>query len=313
MTEPTIVAIPFFLASLAIEAFVLFRQGHGYEGKDTAASLSGGLGSLVVKGALKAVWFGLFAWLYQYRFFDLGMGALAWLLIIPAEDFCYYWYHRVSHEVRFFWAGHVVHHSSRRYTLATALRQSWTAPVLGMVFWMPLPLLGFRPEMVALMSSFSLLYQYWIHTETIGKLGPLEWVMNTPSHHRVHHGSNPQYIDRNHAGIFIVWDRLFGTFEPEVEKVVYGLTKDVGTYNPVTLQFGEFGDLVRDVRSARSASEALHSIFGNPASVGKARGATPAAAELRPGFRRYRASLSRLHKPSSKAKYASVSGRVSGP
>ena len=207
---------------------------------------------------------------------DVGSGVLAWVLLVVAEDLCYYAYHRVSHEVRLFWAGHVVHHSSRRYTLGTALRQSWTAPVLGMVFWMPLPLLGFRPEWVALMSSFSLLYQYWIHTETIGRLGPLEWVMNTPSHHRVHHGSNPQYIDRNHAGIFIVWDRLFGTFEPEGEKVVYGLTRDVGTYNPVTLQLHEFRAIAHDVQRASSFGEALRRMFENPSTT-----AARSASELR--------------------------------
>ena len=267
MHEPTILAIPIFLLSMAIEGFVLYREGRGYQAADTAASLSGGLGSVVVKGATRVLWFGLFMFLYEHRVFDFGVSIASIVALILAEDFCYYWYHRTSHEVRVFWAGHVAHHSSERYTLSTALRQSWTAPIMGVVFWMPLPLLGFRPEHVALMSSFSLLYQYWIHTETIGTLGPFEWFMNTPSHHRVHHGSNPQYIDRNHAGIFIIWDRLFGTFEPEVEKVRYGLTKPVGTYNPLVIQFHEFIDIARDVKNARSVREALHAIFRNPGDV----------------------------------------------
>lgn len=278
MREPTILAIPFFLLSMAIEAFVLYREGRGYHVADTATSLSGGLGSLVVKGATKVLWFGAFMWLYEHRLFDVGTGVAAIVALIFAEDLCYYWYHRTSHEVRIFWAAHVAHHSSERYTLATALRQSWTAPFFGAIFWMPLPLLGFRPEHVALMSSFSLLYQYWIHTETIRTLGPLEWIMNTPSHHRVHHGSNPQYIDKNHAGIFILWDRLFGTFEPEVEKVRYGLTKPLGTFNPLVVQTHEFVDIARDVLKARSVREALHAIFRNPGDVPAAH-TPPAVAE----------------------------------
>lgn len=264
MHEPTVLAIPFFVLSMMIECFVLWREGRAYDVADTAVSLSGGFGSLAVKAATKVLWFGVFYALYEHRLFDFETSAWSIVALIFAEDFCYYWYHRTSHEVRIFWAAHVAHHSSERYTLATALRQSWTAPVFGVIFWMPLPLLGFRPEHVALMSSFSLLYQYWIHTETIRTLGPLEWIMNTPSHHRVHHGSNPQYIDRNHAGIFIVWDRLFGTFEPEVEKVRYGLTKSLGSHNPLVVQFHEFRDIARDVLRARSLREALYVIFRNP-------------------------------------------------
>ena len=260
MTEPTVLAIPFFLTSMLVEGWVLSRRHHGYELKDTLASLSGGLGSLVVNGALKGVLFAWYAWLFEHRVWDPGTGWLAWLLLVPAEDFCYYWYHRASHEVRLLWATHVVHHSSERYTLGTALRQSWTAPAPHFFFWAPLPLLGFRPELIMLMSSFSLIYQYWIHTETIGTLGPLEWVMNTPSHHRVHHGSNPQYLDRNHAGIFIVWDRLFGTFEPEREKVVYGLTKPVKSYHPLWLQVHELVAIARDVAGAKSLGDAARAL-----------------------------------------------------
>lgn len=267
MNEPTVLAIPFFVLTLVIEAFVLYRQGKAYEPWDTAASLSGGLGSLVTKALFKGVTFAVYSWLWEFRLFDPGTGVLAWVLLVPLEDLCYYAYHRTSHEVRLFWAAHVAHHSSERYTLATALRQSWTAPVLQIGFWFPLPLLGFRPEMILLMQSFSLLYQYWIHTETIDRLGPLEWVMNTPSHHRVHHGSNPQYLDRNHAGIFIIWDRLFGTFEPEGERVRYGITKPLGTTNWLVVQFHEYRDIWRDLRHFRSTRARLRAIFGRPGEV----------------------------------------------
>ena len=192
-----------------------------------------GLGNVVVaaltKGAAVAVFFAA----YEHRIFDLGTGAAAWLLLFFAEDLCYYWFHRVHHEVRFFWAAHVNHHSSRHYNLSTALRQSWTTPLTGPIFWVPLALLGFHPFMILTAQAVSLIYQFWIHTELIGRLGPLEWVLNTPSHHRVHHGSNVEYLDRNYGGILIVWDRLFGSFEPERAAVDYGLTKNIRSFDPV--------------------------------------------------------------------------------
>ena len=268
MTEPTVLAIPFFIGSMAIEAWVLSRRQHGYELKDWAASLSGGLGSLVVNGALKGALFAWYTFLSRYAVWNPGAGVLGWVLLVLCEDLCYYAYHRASHEVRFLWSSHVVHHSSERYTLGTALRQSWTAGFVHFAFWSPLPLLGFAPENIMLMSSFSLLYQYWIHTETIGKLGPIEWIFNTPSHHRVHHGSNPQYLDRNHAGILIVWDRLFGTFEPEGEKVVYGLTKPVKSYNPVWIQVHEMFAIGRDVLRARSVGDAWRALVSMKGSGG---------------------------------------------
>ena len=267
MPDPTILAIPLFGLSMAIEAWVLHRARHGYELADTATSLSGGVGNLVVKGLTRGLWLAVFSVLYEHRVANLGVGIGGAIALLFAEDFCFYWYHRVSHVVRLFWANHVVHHSSERYTLATALRQSWTAPILGLPFWMPLPLLGFRPEHVALMGAISLLYQYGLHTETITRLGPIEWVMNTPSHHRAHHGSNPQYLDINYGGIFIIWDRLFGTFVPEVEKPVYGITKPVRSYNPFYVQLHEFMDIARDVARARSLREALHQVFRSPSEV----------------------------------------------
>ena len=267
MREPTVLAIPIFVLTMAIEAFVLRRKGQPYDLKDTATSLSGGIGKLVVDTFAKGFTFAVFSILYEHRIASLGDGVGGAVALVLCEDLCFYMYHRTCHEVRLFWAIHVVHHSSDRYTLATALRQSWTSPFMGFFFWMPLPLLGFRPEHVALAGALSLLYQYGLHTETIGRLGVFEWVMNTPSHHRVHHGSNPQYIDRNHAGIFISWDRLFGTFEPEVEKPVYGLTKPVGTHNPVRVQFDEFVAIVRDAVQAKNLRSVMHAVFRNPGDV----------------------------------------------
>jgi sterol desaturase/sphingolipid hydroxylase (fatty acid hydroxylase superfamily) len=240
-------AIPYFLGLLWLEDRLARRRGlRLHEARDTAASLALGVGDLAIQVAWKGVAFAFYLWLYQFRVFDPGTGLAALVLLFLAEDFCYYWFHRAHHEVRVLWASHVAHHSSRRYHLATALRQAWTAHATGLVFYAPLALLGFHPLLIAGMQAVSLVYQFWIHTELIGRLGPLEWVLNTPSHHRVHHGSNPRYLDRNHGGILIVWDRLFGTFEPERERVTYGLTKNIATYNPLRIAFDEWIDVLRD-------------------------------------------------------------------
>jgi sterol desaturase/sphingolipid hydroxylase (fatty acid hydroxylase superfamily) len=159
-----------------------------------------------------------------------------------------------------------VHHSSQKYNLSTALRQTWTGGFMGFVFWLWLPPLGFHPAMVLTMQAISLLYQFWIHTEVIRHMGPLEWIFNSPSHHRVHHGSNVRYLDRNHAGTLIIWDRIFGSFVPEAkeEKVIYGLTKNIGSYNPVRIAFKEWMDLGRDVRTAPGWKSKLRYVFAPP-------------------------------------------------
>jgi sterol desaturase/sphingolipid hydroxylase (fatty acid hydroxylase superfamily) len=158
----------------------------------------------------------------------------------------------------------VVHHSSQRYNLGTALRQTWTGTFMSWIFWLWMPLVGFPPLMVLTMQAVSLLYQFWIHTELVRHMGPLEKIMNTPSHHRVHHGTNQTYLDRNHAGILIVWDRMFGTFVPEEEKPVYGLTKNIGSYNPFRIAFHEWIDMWNDVKMAPSWRLKMRYVFGRP-------------------------------------------------
>lgn len=259
-------AIPFFLVSMFVEwRLTRGRPVLGYRGKDSAASISMGLGYLFIALAIKALTLVVFLWVWEHRIFDIPTDAWwAWVLLIPAEDFFYYWYHRTGHEVRFFWASHVNHHSSTSYNLSTALRQSWTSPILGPLFWLPLPLLGFHPLMVFVAQSVSLVYQYWIHTELIDRMGPFELIFNTPSHHRVHHGRNPRYLDRNHGGILIIWDRLFGTFEPEAERPEYGLTKNLESYNPVVIAFHEFRAMFADVLEAKTWRGRLGYLFAPP-------------------------------------------------
>ena len=265
-----LLAIPGFVALLLVELFVVRgRQAVvGYERRDTAASLAMGAGNVVIGGiaatATLLVWFAA----YQHRIFDIPLGAWwGWVLLLFAEDFCYYWFHRFSHRTRFGWAAHVNHHSSQHYNLSTALRQSWTTPFYGFVFWIPLAFIGFHPLAIVVAHSVNLIYQFWIHTETIDRLGPLEWVLNTPSHHRVHHGTNPQYIDKNYGGIFIIWDRLFGSFEPEGERVTYGLTKNITSFNPIVIAFHAWRDLLRDMWQAPGTWQALKMPWLGPESA----------------------------------------------
>jgi sterol desaturase/sphingolipid hydroxylase (fatty acid hydroxylase superfamily) len=259
-------AIPGFIALLVLEAVVdAVMRRDLYELKDTAASLSMGTGNVLLGLLSKAMIFAIFTAVHRFAIFKIGYQWWAWLLLFFADDFSYYCFHRISHECRLFWASHVIHHSSQHFNLGTALRQTWTGNFMSFVFWLWLPLIGFPPIMVLTMQAISLLYQFWIHTELVRNMGPLEWALNTPSHHRVHHGSNQQYLDRNHAGVLIIWDRMFGTFEPEREKVVYGLTKNLNSYNPLRIAFHEWIDIWRDLRSARSWKQRLISIFGSPA------------------------------------------------
>jgi len=249
-------AIPFFAATVIIEVLLTVKvKLEDYEYKDAGTSILMGLGNVAIGLFTKAIVLSLFYLLYNfYHLFEIPFTWWAWVILLFAEDFCYYWFHRTSHESRFFWASHVVHHSSKKYNLSTALRQTWSGGFYTFIFWIPLIILGFHPVMVLVQMSISLIYQYWIHTELIDKMPRwFESVFNTPSHHRVHHATNPQYLDRNHAGIFIIWDRIFGTFEPEIEKPVYGLVKNIETYNPVIIAFSEWYMMFRDFFTSKTS------------------------------------------------------------
>ena len=195
---------------------------------------------------------------------DLGTGAVAVAAAVAAWDFLYYWDHRFMHTSRYMWAIHVVHHSSEHYNLSTALRQPVAEAFGTFVPFGSLCLFGIRPGLVETARGVNLLYQYWIHTETVRALGPAEEVLNTPSHHRVHHGSNRQYLDRNHGSILILWDRLFGTFEPEGEQVVYGLTKNINTFQPARIATHEYAAMLRDVAASNSWNERLSYMVRGP-------------------------------------------------
>ncbi|HEY7411492.1 MAG TPA: sterol desaturase family protein [Vicinamibacteria bacterium] len=231
-----VLAIPVFFLLIAVE-LVVVRLAHKdyYRLGDSVNDLSCGVLQQLVEVFLKTALFAGYVVLYErFRAFTVpGHAAWAWAACFLGVDFFYYWFHRTSHEVNAVWATHVVHHQSEEFNLTVALRQGAFQGAFSWVFYLPLALLGFPPLMFLTLSSVNTLYQFWIHTRAIGKLGPLEWVLNTPSNHRVHHGRNPKYIDRNHGGTLIVWDRLFGTYQAEEEEVAYGITTPLRSWNPV--------------------------------------------------------------------------------
>ena len=252
LPDPTHFAIPLFIATMLLEAW-LGRRRHKtyYERKDTITSLSLGIGSVVAGLLVGGSVFALALFVYQFRLFEIGYVWWAWPIAFVLDDLAYYWFHRSAHRVRWFWAAHVVHHSSRRYNLSTALRQTWTGFfAFSFLFRLPLFAIGFPPEMVFFLAGLNLIYQYWIHTEAIRSMPRwFEAVMNTPSHHRVHHAINPRYLDRNFAGVFIIWDRIFGTIEPERhdERCEYGIVTQLDNSNVLWAAVHEWVGIGRDV------------------------------------------------------------------
>ncbi len=251
--DVTLLAVPLYLLAIMIELVAVrywHRKGE-FETRDALTSLLMGTGNVVAGLLLGFVSVTALLWVWQFRFFDLG---LHWWVFIAAfifDDLRYYWYHRIAHRVRWVWAEHVNHHSSQHYNLTTALRQSWTGQITGMfILQVPLVLLGFHPAVIAFVYGFNLIYQFWIHTEAIGKMWkPIEFIFNTPSHHRVHHATNPRYLDANFAGTLIIWDRLFGTFVEELPEDMprYGIVRNIGTFNPVRVAFHEWAGMMKDV------------------------------------------------------------------
>lgn len=260
-------AIPVFVVLMLVEIGIhAYERRDWYDTKDTFSSLAMGVGNVITGFFAKGIALAAYFLVYQFRLFDLGAQWWVWVLCFFAEDFAYYWHHRISHASRYFWASHVVHHSSQQYNLSTALRQTWTGLISGTwIFWIWLPLLGFHPLMIGVLQSISLIYQFWIHTESIGKLWwPIEAIFNTPSHHRVHHASDVKYLDRNHAGVLIIWDRLFGTFQLEEEQPTYGLTNNISSHNPLYIATHEWQSLLRDQMQPLTLRQRIGYLFGPP-------------------------------------------------
>jgi alkylglycerol monooxygenase len=254
--NPIVFAVPIFFLSIGAE--VVAAQWHkkdAYDVADALSSLNLGVVSQLSGFAFKLVSFGIYSAVYNY-YHALNFPIhswLGWAAALLAYDFCYYWVHRTGHEVAILWAGHVVHHSSEFYNLSTALRQSSTHMLTNWIFYLPLALIGVPPAVFITIALIDLLYQFWVHTELVGRLGVLDYIFTTPSNHRVHHGQNDYCIDRNYGGIFIVWDRLFGTFTPERldEEIVYGVRKPLKGYNPFWGNAHEYAELWQHMRQRR--------------------------------------------------------------
>ncbi len=246
-------SIPVFFILITVElGYALYKKLDFYRLNDSLSNLSQGIGSQLVGIFLKTITFFGYLFIYEHwRFYTFPNTLLTWILLFLGVDFFYYWFHRKSHQINALWAAHIVHHQSEEYNLTVALRQSWFQAGFAWVFYLPLAFAGFEPIMFLTVSAFNTIYQFWIHTRAIGRMGPLEWFLNTPSHHRVHHGSNPKYIDKNHAGTLIIWDRMFGTFQNEEEEVVYGITKPLASWNPVWANFHYWADLYSSSKRAQ--------------------------------------------------------------
>lgn len=263
-------AAPFMFFFVLLEILISrWQNKEYYEKKETIGSVLTGLGNVAVGFLLKTLLLSSFILVYNlvpWRF------ALNWWSFIPCYilfDFCSYWAHRISHNYRFFWATHVAHHSGEHYNLTVSFRLSWVQ-YIKIIFFLPVGLIGFHPLVIFLTNQVGVLFQFWVHTEYIRKLHPaIEYILATPSNHRVHHGSQPKYINKNYGATFIIWDRMFGTYQPEEEQVIYGITKNIEhKHDPIHINFHEYGEIIRDVRSAKTWREKLFYIFGDPEEIG---------------------------------------------
>jgi sterol desaturase/sphingolipid hydroxylase (fatty acid hydroxylase superfamily) len=283
MRDPVLFAVPFFLLLLIIEWTAARKLEHietatvqpaepgrpasgAYQKRDAWASIAMGLVSVATTAGWKLLALLGYAAIYVYLapWHLSARHWYTWVIAIVGVDLLFYTYHRIAHRVRLIWATHQAHHSSQYFNYATALRQKWNNSG-EILMWIPLPLLGIPPWLVFASFSINLVYQFWVHTERIDKLwGPYEFIFNTPSHHRVHHGMDQQYLDKNYAGILVIWDRMFGTFQPEVFRPHYGLTKPVNSFNIWTLQTREYVAIAHDVRDATRLRDRLGFIFGPP-------------------------------------------------
>jgi len=264
--NPIVLSIPIFFILIGVELLVeRFTHQKLYRLPDAIANLSCGITSQLSGLFLKIFAVGGYQLLFEkFAFFSPDRTWYYWLLLFLLVDLAYYWAHRMSHEVNLFWGGHVVHHQSEEYNLSVALRQSSLQVVWTFAFNLPIALLGFNTMDFVLVSSFNTLYQFWIHTETIKKMGWFEYIFNTPSHHRVHHGRDPKYIDKNHAGSLIIWDKLFGTFQAEEEKPTYGITKPINSWNAAFANVSHYVEMGNDLKQIKSWKDKIRYLFEKP-------------------------------------------------
>ena len=287
--SPVILAIPVFFTLMAAELiYEGLTRNRTYRLNDAVTNINLGVLDQLTGAFAKVVKIGIYTIVYElFAIWTIPESWVSFVVLFILYDLCYYWSHRLAHEISLFWGGHVVHHQSEEYNLSVALRQSSTSFIWSFPFYLPLALIGFSPVQLIFVGGLNLLYQFWIHTEHINRLGPLEWVMNTPSHHRVHHGRNPEYIDKNYAGVFIIWDRVFRTFTKEVERPDYGITKPLNSWNPLYANVSHYADLFRTLPQARSIADGLRMLFGPPGWMPEYLGGYQAPHDFEPGYTKY--------------------------
>lgn len=262
-----IAAIPMILLVVLEWILSAVLKKDYYDGLDTISATVIGLVNVGLNALLKIAIFGFILFFYNLVPWSIPNTWWAFILCLVSIDFCRYWAHRVAHENRFWWATHVTHHNSEKYNWSVSFRLGWTQ-FIKVIFFVPVALMGFDPVIFFICHQIEVLYQFWIHTEYIRKLpAPIEYIFTTPSHHRVHHSRNEKYIDKNFGSTLIIWDRMFGTFVPETEQADYGITKPVNSYNPITLNFHEWKDLIRDVSKSKSLKEARAMAFTSPSKL----------------------------------------------
>jgi sterol desaturase/sphingolipid hydroxylase (fatty acid hydroxylase superfamily) len=268
INEVYAIGAPIVVAMILIEVFFSSIYNKNlYKKDDTLCTIGLRTVNILMVFALKGITLALHFYLFQFKLFNLSalipVWAL-WILTFVMIDLVFYFYHRISHRVNFLWAIHMSHHSSEEMNFAVSFRQAWFGPISKLPFFMVLPLIGFDPTIIAVAGVVSTLWGIVGHTQIVGKLGPLEWIFNTPSHHRVHHGANRQYIDKNYGNLLIIWDRMFGTFEPEDEPVKFGLVRNVNTFNPTKITFMGWIDIFNNMKNASNFSEAIYFLLGPP-------------------------------------------------
>ena len=268
ISDVYLVGVPIIISLILIEVFISSWQSKSYyKTNDTWCTLGLLTGNILVGFLIKGTIIVFHIFLYKFRIIDLVSIVpvwLLWILTFVLIDLVFYIYHRLSHRVRFLWAIHMSHHSSKEINFVVSFRQAWFGPLSKVPFFMVLPILGLDPLMIDAAGFISTLWGVVGHTQLIGKLGMLEWIFNTPSHHRVHHGSNPEYIDKNYGNLLIIWDRMFGTFQPEERSVNYGMVNNVNTFNPIKITTMGWNKIFKDIRTASSFKESLGHFFGPP-------------------------------------------------
>jgi sterol desaturase/sphingolipid hydroxylase (fatty acid hydroxylase superfamily) len=287
--SPVVLAIPIYFLLIGVELIIQrIKRAKMYRLHDAFTNISCGMTQQLTGLFFKIATLGLYQFVYEY--FCLFTITPTWytlLLLFVAADFLYYWAHRFSHEINLFWGGHVVHHQSEDYNLSVALRQGSFQVIWTFGFYLPLAFAGFDTLSFAAMSGLVTVYQFWIHTEAIGKMGWFEWIFNTPSHHRVHHGRDPKYIDKNHAGVFIFWDRMFGTFQVEEEKPTYGITTPFNSWNPFWANIHHYRNLANDFIKVRGVKNKLGVLFNKPGWLPEEMGGYRAPQDVPDDYRKF--------------------------